>query len=143
MCVGSTGIYAGGRMRRTLRSGSTRAQDMAEVAGAAAVWRTLKIPDYRNYMAGNFVSQDGLWTPRVGVQWLTCELTESPTWLGVMAFAEFFPIVVMAPLGGRVASLYILFARGCPAFGALLMGTLAEYAGLRMAEALESGPMAT
>ncbi len=71
-------------MRRTLRSGSTRAQDMAEVAGAAAVWRTLKIPDYRNYMAGNFVSQDGLWTPRVGVQWLTCELTESPTsrWAG-------------------------------------------------------------
>jgi MFS family permease len=32
---------------------------------------------------------------------------------------------------GRVASLYILCARGCPAFGALLMGTLAEYAGLR------------
>src|SRR5690606_2856099 len=33
---------------------------------------------------------------------------------------------------GRVASLYIVCARGCPAFGALLMGALAEYAGLRL-----------
>lgn len=33
---------------------------------------------------------------------------------------------------GRVASCYIMFARGCPAFGALLMGSLAEYAGLRL-----------
>ena len=33
---------------------------------------------------------------------------------------------------GRVASLYIMFARGCPAFGALLMGTLAGYAGLQL-----------
>ena len=79
----------------------------------------------------------------MGVQWLTCELTESPAWLGVKAFADFFPIVVMGPLGGRVASLHILFARGCPAFGALLMDTRAGYAGMRMAEALESGPMAT
>ncbi len=67
---------------------------------------------------------------------------------------------------GRVASLYIMFARGCPAFGALLMGALAEYAGLRipiaggavlcivlwtwarrrqarMAQALEGGPAET
>lgn len=72
-------------------------------AGAAAAWRTLGIPNYRNYMAGNFVSQMGLWTQRVGVQWLTWELTESPSWLGVMAFVDFFPIVVMAPLGGALA----------------------------------------
>ncbi|MDP6175558.1 MAG: MFS transporter, partial [Rhodospirillales bacterium] len=33
---------------------------------------------------------------------------------------------------GRVASLYILFARGCPALGALAMGAIAEFAGLRI-----------
>lgn len=76
---------------------------MAEDSGAAQVWRTLKIPNFRNYMAGNFVSQVGLWTQRVGVQWLTWQLTGSPIWLGVMAFADFFPIVVMAPLGGVMA----------------------------------------
>lgn len=76
---------------------------MAEDSGAAQVWRTLKIPNFRNYMAGNFVSQVGLWTQRVGVQWLTWQLTGSPIWLGVMAFADFFPLVVMAPLGGVMA----------------------------------------
>ncbi len=76
---------------------------MAEASGAATAWRTLNIPNFRNYMAGNFVSQVGLWTQRVGVQWLTWELTGSPTWLGIMAFADFFPIVVMAPLGGVLA----------------------------------------
>jgi MFS family permease len=33
---------------------------------------------------------------------------------------------------GRVASFYIMFARGCPAFGALLMGTLAGFFGLQI-----------
>jgi MFS family permease len=76
---------------------------MAEDTGVAAIWRTLKIPNYRNYMAGNIVSQTGLWTQRVGVQWLTWQLTGSPSWLGIMAFVDFFPIVVMSPLGGALA----------------------------------------
>ena len=76
---------------------------MAENSGIGAAWRTLNIPNYRNYMAGNFVSQIGLWTQRIGVQWLTWELTGSPTWLGIIAFADFFPIVVMGPLGGVMA----------------------------------------
>ncbi len=54
-------------------------------------------------MMGYFISQIGLWTQRIGVQWLTWELTSSPSWLGIMAFAEFFPIVVMSPLGGVLA----------------------------------------
>ena len=76
---------------------------MGESSGIGAAWRTLNIPNYRNYMAGNFVSQVGLWTQRIGVQWLTWELTHSPTWLGLIAFADFFPIVVMGPLGGVMA----------------------------------------
>ena len=84
---------------------------MAQKSGMGIVRQTMNIPNFRNYMAGNFVSQVGLWTQRVGVQWLTWELTESPTWLGVMAFADFFPIVVMSPLGGVLADrLHPLFA---------------------------------
>ena len=52
---------------------------MAEVSGFSAAWRTLRIPNYRNYMSGNFVSQIGMWVQRVAVQWLTWELTHSPT----------------------------------------------------------------
>ena len=106
---------------------------MAEASGAAVFWRTLNIPNFRNYMVGNFISQIGMWTQRVGVQWLTWSLTESPTWLGVMAFAEFFPVLVFSPLGGVLADrlnplwalrLYIFLA-GC--ISAVIAGlTLAE-----------------
>lgn len=76
---------------------------MAEEGGLSAFWRTLTIPNFRNYMAGNFVSQMGLWTQRIAVQWITWELTGSTTWLGIIAFVDFFPIVVMAPLAGAYA----------------------------------------
>ena len=72
---------------------------MAEERGLATFWRTLNIPNYRNYMAGNFVSQMGLWTQRIAVQWITWELTEDPFWLGLMAFAD-LGVHMIVPLGG-------------------------------------------
>jgi len=119
MCGPWIGLYAG---------------RMAESSGIGAAWRTLNIPNFRNYMAGNFVSQVGLWTQRIGVQWLTWELTHSPTWLGVMAFADFFPIVVMGQLGGVLADrldplkavrLYVLLSAALSAsIAALTLGGL-------------------
>jgi MFS family permease len=76
---------------------------MDEQSRFAEIHRTLSIPNFRNYMAGNFVSQFGLWTQRIGVQVLTWELTHSPFWLGVMAFADLFPLVVLGPVGGVMA----------------------------------------
>jgi MFS family permease len=76
---------------------------MAKTPGFQTAWRTFSEPNFRNYITGNFVSQVGLWTQRIGVQWLTWELTKDPFWLGMIAFAEFFPIVVMSPLGGAMA----------------------------------------
>jgi MFS family permease len=76
---------------------------MADKPDFSTAWQTLSLPSFRNYMAGNIVSQLGLWTQRIGVQWLTWSLTESPFWLGLIAAAEFFPIIVMSPLGGAMA----------------------------------------
>ncbi|NQV99386.1 MAG: MFS transporter [Rhodospirillales bacterium] len=59
--------------------------------------------DYTIYTAGNSLSLIGLWMQRIGVGWLTWELTHSPTWLGIIAMAEFFPVVVMGPIGGVLA----------------------------------------
>ncbi len=75
---------------------------MAE-PGSSAIFRTLQIPNFRNYMAGNLASQAGMWVQRIAVGWLTWELTKSPTWLGAMAMADFFPNVIMAPLAGALA----------------------------------------
>ena len=76
---------------------------MAQTAGFGAMRRTLQIPNYRNYMLGNFCSQVGMWVQRIAIQWLTWELTHSPTWLGIIAFADFFPNIIMAPLAGALA----------------------------------------
>lgn len=59
--------------------------------------------NFRNYTLGNFFSHLGVWVQRVTVAWLTWELTESPFWLGLMAFADFAPAVVCAPLAGAIA----------------------------------------
>ena len=76
---------------------------MAAGTHRATVWVTLGIPNYRNYAIGNFISQFGIWVQRIAVQWLTWELTHSPTWLGIIAFADVFPNVVFAPLAGALA----------------------------------------
>ena len=76
---------------------------MAENAGFAAIRNALAGPDYRNYAVGNLCSHVGTWVQRVAVGWLTWELTKSTTWLGIIAFAEMAPTVVVAPLAGAIA----------------------------------------
>lgn len=61
------------------------------------------MPNYGVYMAGTSVSMVGLWMQRVGVGWLTWELTGSAAWLGAIAFADLFPAVLVAPIGGSAA----------------------------------------
>ena len=45
----------------------------------------------------------GLWTQRVAVGWLAWELTYSGAWLGVIAFADLFPSLVVGPFAGVLA----------------------------------------
>lgn len=76
---------------------------MARISGFGALSRALGIGNFRNYMAGNFSAQLGMWVQRIAIAWLTWELTGSPFWLGIIAFADFFPNMVMAPLAGALA----------------------------------------
>ena len=59
--------------------------------------------NYRIYAAGNAVSLTGVWMQRVAVGWLAWSLTHSGTWLGIVAMAEFFPVVFLSPLAGALA----------------------------------------
>jgi MFS family permease len=52
------------------------------------------------YTAGNFPSQIGVWAQRVAIGWLTWQLTESPFFLGLMAFADLIPVVLLNPFAG-------------------------------------------
>ncbi len=40
---------------------------------------------------------------RIAVGWLTWELTESTVWLGIIAFAETFPLVIFSIIAGALA----------------------------------------
>lgn len=58
---------------------------------------------YGIYTAGNAVSLVGTWMQRISVSWLTWEMTHSGLWLGIVAFADFFPGLIVGPIAGAVA----------------------------------------
>ena len=59
--------------------------------------------DFKLFSIGNVGSHIGTWIQRVAVGWLTWEMTRSGFWLGVVAFADLFPTVILAPFSGAVA----------------------------------------
>lgn len=67
-------------------------------AGAA-----FAIPEFRRFWVGALISNSGSWMQNVSVPFVLYQLTGSATWVGVASFAQFFPAVLMGPLGGSIA----------------------------------------
>lgn len=63
----------------------------------------LASPLYRRYWTGHSVASVGRWMYRTSVGWLAWELTHSSAWLGVIAFADLLPTVVLTILAGAFA----------------------------------------
>lgn len=59
--------------------------------------------NYRSFITGNTLALIGNWTQRAGGGWVGWELTHSPGWLGLLAFADLFPVLVLGPLAGAIA----------------------------------------
>jgi MFS family permease len=55
------------------------------------------------YSAGSAVSLIGMWMQRIAIGWLTWQLTGSGLWLGIVAFADFFPVILVGPIAGAAA----------------------------------------
>ncbi|GGL80876.1 MFS transporter [Wenxinia marina] len=95
---------------------------------------TLLEPNFGIYILGNAISLIGTWTQRVAAGWLVWQLTGSPAWLGVIAFADLFPAVVIAPFAGVAADRWsrLRIMRLAQALGAVIAGVLAVlyFAGL-------------
>ncbi len=70
--------------------------------GFRILWRTLGIRDYRLYVIGNFTSYTGLWVQRIAIGWLAWQLTDSPAWLGIIAFADQFPTILLGLFAGAL-----------------------------------------
>ena len=59
--------------------------------------------NYTLYTMANGTSLVGLWIQRLAVGWLTWQLTNSALWLGIIAFADLCPTVVVGPFAGALA----------------------------------------
>jgi predicted MFS family arabinose efflux permease len=73
---------------------------MKSASGIRNIVRVLSHPNFGIYTAGNAVSLTGTWMQRIVTGWLTWDLTQSATWLGIIAFADLFPTVLLGPIGG-------------------------------------------
>ncbi|MBM3508335.1 MAG: MFS transporter [Alphaproteobacteria bacterium] len=76
------------------------APPLYDLSGIARVFSNR---NYAIYSAGAWVSLVGLWVQRLGVGWLAWELTHSGFWLGAVAFADLFPVLVVGLFGGVLA----------------------------------------
>jgi MFS family permease len=63
----------------------------------------LRHRDFALFWVGAFVSSIGMWMQNVTVPFLLHEATDSAAWVGLGAFAQFAPAMVMSPLGGSLA----------------------------------------
>lgn len=72
-------------------------------AGFDVIIRALKNPNYGIYTAGSSISLIGTWMQRIATGWLAWELTGSGAWLGLIAFADLFPTVIIGPFAGALA----------------------------------------
>ena len=59
--------------------------------------------NYRLFFAGQAISLVGTWMQQVAQAWLVLQLTNDPLWLGVVAAAQFIPVMVFGLFAGVLA----------------------------------------
>ncbi len=78
---------------------------------AAAHWssrlptglRVFRHRNFRLFYFGQLVSLTGTWMQAVAQDWLVLQLTNSPVSLGLVAAAQFVPVMVLGLFGGLAA----------------------------------------
>ena len=72
-------------------------------ADFSAITRAFRNRNFAIYTTGNIFSHTGLWVQRLAVGWMAWSLTESAFWVGAVAFADLFPVILLGPFGGVMA----------------------------------------
>jgi MFS family permease len=80
--------------------GDVPAQD--SWSGRLTAFRALRHRNFRLFFVGQLVSLVGTWMQMVAQSWLVLKLSNSPLMLGVVSFAGFMPIVLVALFAGVV-----------------------------------------
>jgi MFS family permease len=69
----------------------------------AALTRALSHRNSQIFFASSLLAWIGLWLHRIAVIWLAWEITNSASWVGLVAFCDLIPAAVVSPLAGAVA----------------------------------------
>jgi MFS family permease len=59
--------------------------------------------NYRLFFTGQAISLVGFWMQAIAQSWLVYRLTDSPFWLGLVAFAGQVPVLLVSPFAGVIA----------------------------------------
>ena len=91
--------------------------------------RVFRHRNFRLFYLGQLVSLAGTWMQAVAQDWLVLELTNDPLALGVVAAAQFLPVMVLGLFGGLAADalpkrLSLLCTQTTAMCLALILGTL-------------------
>jgi MFS family permease len=76
---------------------------LASLLSSRLIALPLRNANFGLYSAGSAVSLIGMWMQRIAIGWLTWEMTKSGLWLGIVAFADFFPVLLIGPIAGAAA----------------------------------------
>ena len=114
MTRGLSGIF--GRRRRSdaqpnritgIGAGSTPAPaltaDQPATRFGNGMFAALTFRDYRLLWTSNMLTQTGRWMQEVATGWLMLELTNSPTWLGLVGFTRGLPMLLLSLPAGVLA----------------------------------------
>ena len=105
------------------------------MAGFSAIGGVLAQRNARIFYSGSVVCWTGSWVQRIATDWLAWTLTHSTLWVGVIAFCNLAPSVVVSPIAGAVAdrmdrvkltmaSQYIAMAQSVLLIVLILTGTI-------------------
>jgi predicted MFS family arabinose efflux permease len=70
---------------------------------AQGMGRALRHRDFRIYVINHFISASGYWVQKIGIGWITWEMTHDGLWLGIIAAADSLPIWILAPFAGTIS----------------------------------------
>ncbi len=87
---------------------------ISTAAAARRMFSSLRVRNYRLYLAGQAISLSGTWMQSVAQGWLVLELTGSGTAIGLVLALQFLPVLLLGPVGGvlpdRFDKRHLLFA---------------------------------
>jgi len=63
----------------------------------------LRHRDFALFWSGAFASNAGTWLQNVALAWLVLEITDSPFWVSMVTFTQFFPMMLLGLVGGLAA----------------------------------------